>query len=85
MSPSIDQRIVHVGTRTSALARRQTDLVVGLLQRAWPELRCQTQLFITTGDRTLDQPLPEIGGKGVFTAELERAYSRGGSISPSTP
>lgn len=33
-------------------------------------------MFTTTGDRTLDKPLPEIGGKGLFTAELESALRR---------
>ena len=34
-------------------------------------------LFTTTGDRILDRPLPEIGGKGLFTDELERALLEG--------
>ncbi len=34
-------------------------------------------MFTTTGDRTLDTPLPEIGGKGLFTTELENALRRG--------
>lgn len=62
-----------IGTRGSALARWQAEWVAARLRAAWPELNCQTQLFTTSGDRTLDKPLPEIGGKGVFTAELEDA------------
>ena len=58
-------------TRPSALARWQTQWVIGALQRSWPELDCQERVITTKGDRVLDQPLPEIGGKGLFTQELE--------------
>jgi hydroxymethylbilane synthase len=58
-------------TRPSALARWQTQWVIGALQQAWPELECQERVITTKGDRVLNQPLPEIGGKGVFTQELE--------------
>jgi hydroxymethylbilane synthase len=70
---------VVVGTRASALARTQTDLVVGLLQRARPELRFGVRVLDTAGDRTQasGEPLPEIGGKGLFTEELERALREG--------
>jgi hydroxymethylbilane synthase len=49
--------------------------VIGLLTAAWPELACETKVVSTAGDRTQasGEPLPEIGGKGLFTAELERA------------
>ena len=70
---------LRIGTRTSPLARWQTEHVVGLLQRAWPGLDCLIQPFTTQGDRTQGQnkPLPEIGGKGLFTFELEEALRRG--------
>ena len=70
---------VTLGTRASALARAQTDLVVALLAAASPELECRTRVIATTGDRTqaTGEPLPEIGGKGLFTAELERALREG--------
>jgi hydroxymethylbilane synthase len=68
-----------VGTRRSALARRQADLVVELLRVEWPELECEVRPLDTQGDRTQQSgvPLPEIGGKGLFTAELERALGDG--------
>lgn len=47
------------------------------LQRAWPDLRVQLVTITTHGDRLLDQPLPEIGGKGLFTAEIENALRNG--------
>jgi hydroxymethylbilane synthase len=64
-------------TRPSALARWQTAHVIQLLQDAWPGLECTEQVITTAGDRTLDRPLPEIGGKGVFTSELENALLAG--------
>lgn len=66
-----------LGTRGSALARRQTDWVLARLREHWPGLTSTIRVIATTGDRLLDQPLPEIGGKGVFTAELEQALLRG--------
>lgn len=66
-----------LGTRTSALARWQTDWVMGRLRDAWPDLACVSQLFTTAGDRNVDKPLPELGGKGVFTEELENALRAG--------
>jgi hydroxymethylbilane synthase len=58
-------------TRPSALARWQTQWVIQALQQAWPGLECREVVIATQGDRILDRPLPEIGGKGLFTQELE--------------
>ncbi len=66
-----------LGSRPSKLARWQTDYVVGLLQSTWPGLACQVVTLVTEGDKKLERPLPEIGGKGVFTAELEAALLAG--------
>lgn len=66
-------RTVRLGTRGSALARWQTNQVRDLLQHAWPELDVSVEVIATHGDRALDAPLALIGGKGVFTAELEMA------------
>jgi len=64
-------------TRPSALARWQTSRVIQLLQAAWYGLECIEHIITTTGDRVLDRPLPEIGGKGLFTSELEKALLSG--------
>lgn len=69
--------ILRLGTRGSLLARWQTEHVGQLLQRAWPELRIETTVLVTRGDQVLDTPLPLIGGKGLFTAELEAALHSG--------
>jgi len=64
-------------TRPSALARWQSARVIQLLQNAWSGLECSEYVITTTGDRVLDRPLPEIGGKGLFTSELENALLSG--------
>jgi len=58
-------------TRPSALARWQTHWVISALQAAHPGLICEEKVITTQGDTILDKPLPEIGGKGLFTQELE--------------
>jgi hydroxymethylbilane synthase len=58
-------------TRPSALARWQTQWVIAALQAAHPGLECEEKIIVTQGDKILNKPLPEIGGKGVFTQELE--------------
>ena len=64
-------------TRPSALARWQTAHVMQLLHAAHPGLECSEHLITTNGDRILDRPLPDIGGKGLFTGELEEALLSG--------
>ena len=63
--------------RPSALARWQTARVIQLLQAAHPGLRCSEYVIATAGDRVADRPVPEIGGKGLFTRELEDALLSG--------
>ena len=67
----------RIGTRGSALALWQAHLIRALLVRAWPALTVEIEVMKTQGDVTLDSPLPQIGGKGVFTAELEAALRSG--------
>ena len=69
-----DQLII--GTRSSPLAMVQTEIVAALLKQTHANL-AENGLLIdavkTTGDIILDRPLSEIGGKGLFTKELDRA------------
>jgi hydroxymethylbilane synthase len=69
--------VLRLGTRASRLARFQTDLVRQALAELRPALEIQTVLVSTEGDRDVRTPLPEIGGKGVFTQELETALHEG--------
>jgi hydroxymethylbilane synthase len=72
-------KTIRLGTRGSTLARWQTDHVRGLLEAAWPRVHFEVKIITTRGDQVLDTPLPLVGGKGVFTAELE-AELRSGAI-----
>ncbi len=58
-------------TRPSKLARWQTNYVINALKNLYPNLECEEKIITTQGDKILDKPLPEIGGKGLFTQELE--------------
>jgi hydroxymethylbilane synthase len=73
----ISERTLTLGTRPSQLARWQTDFVAAALEAAWPGLRTAIEVYTTRGDRELSRPLPEIGGKGLFTAEIETALRAG--------
>ena len=70
-------QLLKIGTRTSKLAMWQTNHIIDRLQTNWPGLECRVEPFMTQGDQILDKPLPQIGGKGLFTAELEAALRDG--------
>jgi hydroxymethylbilane synthase len=74
---TLKARTIKLGTRTSKLARWQTDYILSLLNKTHPDLHYQVVEFVTQGDKVLDRPLPEIGGKGVFTEELEKGLRSG--------
>lgn len=71
-------RLLTAGTRGSALARVQTGYVAELILAANADVKVHAEVFSTQGDRVLDKPLAEIGGKGLFTEELEAALLAGG-------
>jgi hydroxymethylbilane synthase len=77
MSTRDYRKRLRLGSRGSDLARWQTDYVVGLLLDALPGLTTEIEIFRTKGDQVLDIPLPLVGGKGLFTAELEAALHSG--------
>jgi hydroxymethylbilane synthase len=66
-----------IGTRQSQLAIWQAEYVASRLRELYPKIEVSLKFFVTQGDKVLDQPLPQIGGKGVFTAELEAALQSG--------
>lgn len=70
------ERLV-LGTRGSRLALWQANRVADLLRRRWPDLEAEVRTIDTRGDRRPDVSIPELGGKGVFTAELEAALLQG--------
>lgn len=70
---------VRIGTRGSPLALAQAHQVRALLMAALglPEERFEICVIKTVGDQILDRPLSEVGGKGLFTKEIEDALSSG--------
>jgi len=68
---------VVIGTRGSKLALWQAEWVKGELQRMNPGLEVELNKIKTTGDKILDVPLAQVGGKGLFVKEIEEALLRG--------
>jgi hydroxymethylbilane synthase len=68
---------IRIGTRGSRLALWQAEHVAGRLRDAHPDLEVAIETIRTTGDRILDAPLARIGGKGLFTKEIEEALLDG--------
>jgi len=73
----LEKNRIVIGTRSSKLALWQADYVADSLRREYPELQVEKKLMTTKGDRILDAPLAKIGGKGLFTKELETAMLAG--------
>lgn len=74
-----NQTPLRIGTRGSALALAQAHETRDRLMAAHglPADAFEIVVIKTTGDRVLDRPLKEIGGKGLFTREIEDALSAG--------
>jgi hydroxymethylbilane synthase len=70
-------RTFRIGTRGSALALAQTEMVRSALARAVPGLVTEVVTIKTAGDILADAPLDAIGGKGVFVKDIERQLSQG--------
>ena len=68
---------IRLATRESALALWQTNDVATRLREAHPGLEVELVPMTTRGDQAIDQPLVEIGGKGLFLKELEIAMLEG--------
>ncbi len=66
-----------VGSRKSALAMAQTGYVISRLTKAYPEDSFEVIPLVTSGDRHAEVKVGEIGGKGVFTDEIEAALLDG--------
>ena len=68
---------IIIGTRGSKLALWQADYVEQRLREEYPGLQVIQKRISTKGDRILDVPLAKIGGKGLFTKELEEEMLSG--------
>ncbi len=71
------QSTLRLATRESPLALWQSEHVAALLRTAHPDLRVELVPMTTRGDRIIDRPLSDIGGKGLFLKELEVAMQEG--------
>lgn len=65
--------LIRIGTRASKLALAQAEEVKARLLAAHPQLEAEILPMTTTGDAIQDKTLNEIGGKGLFTKEIEDA------------
>ncbi len=70
---SSQTKSIIIGSRGSALALWQSNYIKGRLEFLYPDIRISIQIIKTTGDQIVDSPLSLIGGKGLFTAELDQA------------
>ncbi len=68
-----------IATRGSKLALWQSEHVKSVLESAHEGLEVELKVMMTKGDKILDTPLAKIGGKGLFTKELEESMLRGES------
>jgi len=66
---------IVIGTRGSKLAVWQAEYIKSLLEKSG-QVACQLKVIKTTGDKDLDTPLPAVGTKGFFTAEIEGELRR---------
>ncbi|MEL6344422.1 MAG: hydroxymethylbilane synthase [Myxococcota bacterium] len=73
---STDERPLRLGTRGSNLARAQSSQVARALHRATGR-PVELKIISTRGDRDRTRPLAALGGKGLFTAELEAELREG--------
>ena len=71
------RRGLKIGTRGSALALWQAEWVRAQLLEAHTELTVELVTIKTTGDKILDVPLAQVGGKGLFVKEIEEALQEG--------
>jgi hydroxymethylbilane synthase len=64
---------IRLGTRGSPLAWHQAQWVKDRLEQRHPELKVELVTIKTKGDKILDVPLAQVGGKGLFVKEIEEA------------
>ena len=66
---------IRIGTRASKLALWQAEFIAAELRKEYLNLEVELVKIQTTGDKILDAPLAKIGGKGLFTKEIENALA----------
>lgn len=68
---------LRIGTRASQLALWQANWVKSELEKRYPDMEVTLTKIKTIGDKILDVPLAQVGGKGLFVKEIEEAMLRG--------
>ena len=68
--------VIRIGTRTSQLALAQALWVRNRISDRYPDAKFEIVKIKTRGDRIIDRPLSNIGGKGLFVKEIEEALQR---------
>lgn len=68
---------LRIGTRASQLALWQANWIKSELERVYPGIDVELVKIKTMGDKILDVPLAQVGGKGLFVKEIEEAMLRG--------
>lgn len=64
---------IKIGTRKSKLAVAQTNMAAEKIRKAFPRIEIEIVYISTKGDLVLDKPIADIGGKGIFVSEIEKA------------
>lgn len=73
----MSSKTIRIGTRGSQLALWQANWVKSQLEKLYPETRIELEVIKTSGDKILDVPLAQVGGKGLFVKEIEQALMDG--------
>src|SRR5882762_4013950 len=73
----MNEKKLVLATRRSALALAQSRAFARELERITPGLTVEELQVVTTGDKVQSVPLAEVGGKGLFTKEIEEALAKG--------
>jgi len=69
--------MIRIATRRSPLAKWQANHIASLLRKNEPGLEVRLHEVVTKGDKILDVPLADVGGKGLFVKEIEDALLAG--------
>lgn len=69
----MSKKVITIGSRESKLALIQTEMVRDFIKHKYPEYQVNILAMKTTGDIILDRTLDQVGGKGLFVKELDKA------------
>lgn len=67
----MENAVIKIGTRGSALALAQTELVIDKIKKLNPGINIKKVIISTKGDKEINRPVSSFGGKGAFVTEIE--------------